>query len=91
MTATDMPGFASAQREWEAMEPPDGGVCECPDCNGKGELPDPADEDADYVQCETCEGFGLLTARGDPYDPGEAERLECEAADRKRDDHNFGD
>lgn len=84
--STDMSGYARAQREWEAREPDDGGPRECTACNGKGELPDPTDEDADYVQCEACEGFGLVTARGDPFDPGAAERAECEYADLKRDE-----
>lgn len=84
--STELPGYAKAQREWEAMEPPSGGPCDCATCNGKGELPDPTDEDADYVQCEACKGFGMLTADGDPFDPDEAERKECERADWKRGD-----
>jgi len=87
--SADLPGYAKAQREWEAMEPPDGGPCECPNCNGKGELPDPTDEDADYVQCETCEGFGLLSPDGEPFDPGAAERAAEEYADHKRDEERF--
>lgn len=82
--SADLPGYAMAQREWEAREPDDGGPRECAACNGKGELPDPTDEDADYVQCEVCEGFGLVTANGDPFDPGRAEREAEEYADFKR-------
>jgi len=87
--SADTPGFAAAQRAWEAMLPPEDGPCECSDCNGKGELPDPTDEDAEYIQCKTCDGFGMLTARGDPFDPDKAEREECEYADHKRDEERL--
>lgn len=87
----DLPGYARAQREWEAREPDDGGPRECAGCNGKGELPDHTDPDGDYVQCEACEGFGLVTASGYPFDPVAAERAECEYADFKRNQREMED
>lgn len=64
----DLPGYALAQREWEAMEPPDGGVRECSDCGGNGTMPAPGDPEGDYVLCGTCKGFGQLTPDGEPFD-----------------------
>ena len=89
--SNDLPGYARAQAQWEAMEPPDGGPMECPDCNGRGTVPDPKDEDADYLTCDTCAGHGYLTADGEPFDPHAAEYEACEAADRKRDELLTGD
>lgn len=83
--SNEMRGYAAAQREWEAMEPPDGGVCECSECNGNGYVQAIGDPEGDCVQCGTCDGFGLLTPNGEPHDPHAAERAEAEAADHKRD------
>lgn len=85
---TDLPGYARAQAEWENRLPPEDGPRECANCNGKGELPDPTDEDADYVQCEVCEGFGQVTADGEPHDSSAAEREESEYADAKRNERD---
>jgi hypothetical protein len=87
----ELRGFARAQREWEAREPSDGGVCECSECNGNGTMPAPGDPEGDYVECSACKGFGRLTPDGEPFDPDAAERAADEVADHKRDDHNLGD
>lgn len=87
---SDLPGFAAAQRSWEAMLPPEGGPSECRDCDGKGFNQLDADDDSDSA-CTFCAGHGLVTADGEPHDPHQAER-EAEAyADMKRDERLTND
>lgn len=87
--SADLPGYARAQREWEAMEPPDGGPSECADCNGNGHVPAIGDPEGDHVECGACKGFGLLTPNGEPFDPEAAERAAAEYADHKRDEERL--
>jgi hypothetical protein len=83
---SEMRGYAAAQAAYDAMTPPDDGPYECPECNGRGDMPDPADEDADYVKCVACDGFGMIDENGEPFDPHKAERDACDYADMKRDE-----
>jgi hypothetical protein len=82
---TDLPGYARAQAQWEAMEPPEG-PSECPDCNGYGHAPAPGDPFGDHDTCSVCKGYGLLTASGEPFDPHKAARDACDYADMQRDE-----
>jgi hypothetical protein len=46
-------------------------------------VPDPSDEDADPLTCATCEGTGLLSADGDPFDPDAEEAARYDAAEAR--------
>jgi hypothetical protein len=80
---SDLPGFAAAQRSYEAQLPPDGGPVECPDCAAG--LVDTSGF-GDFDACDTCKGSGFVTADGEPHDPHQAEREAEEYADMKRDE-----
>ena len=88
--SNDLPGYARAQAEWEAMTPPKDGPCECPDCKGGYRYTTDDAENEHEIKCETCNGFGMLLD-GEPFDQHAAEREACEADDRKRDESLTGE
>ena len=54
----DYPGYARAQRMYDAQTPPEDGPYECPDCNARG-----GDEAG---TCRACDGLGWIDADGQP-------------------------
>lgn len=85
---SDLPGYARAQAQYDAMTPPDDGPSECPECNGSG-VSDLVIGDRDDT-CQCCDGHGYIDENGEPFNPNakaEAEEARAEyERDRRRDE-----
>jgi DnaJ-class molecular chaperone len=62
-----------AQWAYDNMSPPEGGPCDCPDCNGSGEVESASDIDGDLIECPFCGGSGKVDENGEPWIEGDDE------------------
>ena len=60
--------FSRAQATYDNMSPPEGGPCECCECNGKGShVVTDADGDGWDEPCKFCDGTGKTDEDGNPW------------------------
>ena len=68
---TDMRRYAAAQAAYDNMSPPEGGLCECAECNGSGQVESASGIDGDLIDCQCCDGIGKVDENGEPWIEGE--------------------